>query len=419
MSNIEELTFDLVKQLVEYIIDNWKPKELIKIPYALFKTFEPIFRTFFKTLKGSNQYYFRCNLKPEIKKGEFILKFLLNIAKNFNIELHRLNIQNNIVSTHTIVDLKPLIDIADKIYDVFKLLFKTIVVLVQGGTNILSDIKLGAKAVSFIIKHLLHHEFQNFGHPLDYIYIAADFIDPPIARLDLQIKDADTDEILLGYDPVTNSTTYTSENGFFRGDLESQFALIHLSHFPLNVSVINTHLDSLNAPIYLNQSLSFGMLNLTNSYFVFSYVQSNSSFFSIMNFTGEDGLTFNQLKVSIMEQGYSWVKINITDRSNNLVPDTQLGVFFQDMKLNSTIVELSEGIFNISVALDYINEDLLVIVEKTGYFSNSVDILLGSLEPLEDTSPFIPSFSMLLIFLSLIGISMLLIIIRNKTLQKK
>jgi hypothetical protein len=138
-----------------------------------------------------------------------------------------------------------------------------------------------------------------------------------------------------------------------------------------------------------------------------------------MNFTGEDGLTFNQLKVSIMEQGYSWVKINITDRSNNLVPDTQLGVFFQDMKLNSTIVELSEGIFNISVALDYINEDLLVIVEKTGYFSNSVDILLGSLEPLEDTSPFIPSFSMLLIFLSLIGISMLLIIIRNKTLQKK
>ena len=415
MSNIEELSFDLVKQLVEHIIDNWKPKELIKIPYALFKTFEPIFRTFFKTLQGSNQYYFRCNLKPEIKKGEFILKFLLNIAKNFNVELHRLNIQNNIVSATTIIDLKPLIDIADKIYDIFKLLFKTVVVLVQGGANILSDIKLGAKAVSFIIKHLLHHEFQNFAHPLDYVYIAADFIDPPIARLDLQIKDAETNETLLGYDPISNTPSDVCANGFYRGDLESQFALIHISHFPLNISVINTHLDSIHPLIYLNQSLNFGMLNSTNGYSIFSYVQSNSSFFSIMNYTGEDGLTFNQLKASIMEQGYSWVKINITDNDNNSVQNAQVGVFLRDLKVNATIIELSEGIYNISVALEYTNEDLLIIVEKLGYFSNSVDILLGSVESLEqEPPPSIPGFSLLIFLISFLGISTLLIITRYR-----
>ena len=415
MSNIEDLSFDLVKQLVEHIIDNWKPKELIKIPYALFKTFEPIFRTFFKTVKGSNQYYFRCYLKPEIKKGEFILKFLLNIAKNFNVELHRLNIQKNSITAITIIDLKPLIDIAEKIYDIFKLLFKTMVVLIQGGTNILSDIKLGAKAVSFIIKHLLHHEFQNFGHPLDYIYIAADFIDPPIARLDLQITDAETHEILLGYDPSTNTTSYVSTNGFYRGDLESQFALIHISQLPINVSVINTHLESIHPLIYLNQSLNFGMLNSTDGYSVFSYVQSNNSFFSIINYTGEHGLIFNQLKVSIMEQGYSWVKINISDSNNNAVQNTDVEVFLRDTKLNSTIVELSEGVYNISVAFEYTNEDLLIIVEKLGYFSNSVDILLGSLEPLEEeATPLIPGFSMLILFVSFLGISTLLIILRYR-----
>jgi hypothetical protein len=121
------------------------------------------------------------------------------------------------------------------------------------------------------------------------------------------------------------------------------------------------------------------------------------------------------LNVTVLEQGYSWVQIKITDGNNNLIQDSQIDVFLQDTKISYTNFELSEGVYNISVSFEYINEDLIIVATKTGYFSNSINILLGSLAPLEEQhSSFIPGFSTFIISMCFLGISMFLIIKRYK-----
>ena len=124
-----------------------------------------------------------------------------------------------------------------------------------------------------------------------------------------------------------------------------------------------------------------------------------------MNYSEEDGLSYSQLEVNILEQGYSWVTVNITDNNNNSIQDPFLEVFLQDNKISAIIVKLNNGVYNISVTTDYIDEQLIIVAEKSGYFSDSAIVILGSLQILEQSPPAIPGFVIPLLFLSLISVT--------------
>ena len=391
MSNFEDIGSEMQKDILGFLLDAFT-KENIGISAELFEKFDVIFRFFFDIGIGANQHIIRLELKPEFDVADLLINVILDIASEYNLAVNLLNIQDNSISSTTIFEFKSLVKAADFIYNTIKLAFKGAIVWIQGGANILSDLRLANKIFTYILDYLLHYEAGK-NQWLDVIYAIASSWDPPVARLDLQIRDAETNQLLLGYDPTTDNTSYYCEDGFFAGDLESQFALFDTSLFPVNVSIVNTHLIPSHPSIFLNYSLFFGMTNTTSYSNIFNIVESNQQISTTMDYTVSEGLIYHQLSVELMDQGDLWVEINITDNYGDLVLNPQLKAFYYESPINATITELSEGRYRLVLSSTYSEKEIVVVAEKSRYLSNSVLFILGKLNPLEEPKKQEPSIS--------------------------
>jgi len=393
MSDFSELKSSTFTELFEILVKIFLHQPMLKINYDTFQKFKDTFKIFFKTCVGSNQYITRLKLRPDfLKVGAISLfkSFIMELSNYYNFELTRLKISNNVLSSSVITSFKILTENFDAIYDSIKLATKIANVIVSGGTNPLAFIKLGTKAVTFYLDYQMHYEAGEYGWFVDKLYAACSFIDPPVAKLDLQIRNATTGEILLGYDPITNTTRYFCDFGFFTGDLESQFALIDPAFGPLNISIINSHLDPNQSYVYLNQSVFFGLTNRTEVYHTFSYIRSNQSISTIVNYSAEDGLTFNQIQIEMLDVGNTWTTVKVMDINNNTLDGATLEAYLSDVQIPYTFLQLSEGVYNLTFDSSVSGREILLVANKKGSFSYAITIPFGVWIPIEEPTPAIP-----------------------------
>jgi hypothetical protein len=405
MSNFDDIGIEMQIELFKFLLDAFI-KENIQVSIEMFRRFENILRFFFDIGVGSNQYIIRLKLKPEFDIADLFINIILDIASNYNIAVNLLKIQGNSITSIVICEFKSLVQAANLLYDTIKLVWKGFLVWIQGGSNILSDLKFANKAFTYILDYFFHYEAGR-NQWLDLIYFAASIWDPPAAKLDIQIRNAETNQLLLGYDPSNDNTTYYCENGFFTGDLESQFALFDISSFPLNLSIINTHLNPSYPSTYLNYSLFFGITNSNSYSYIFNYVESDEQISTVIDYTPSGSLTYNQLNVKLINQGDDWVEIEVTDRNGELVSNSQLKTFYQDNPISTTINELTQGRYKITLSSDYKGREIVIVAEKPGSLSNSVFFILGELKPLEEPEieiPPIPGYILPILILIVAGI---------------
>ena len=393
MSDFSELKSSTFTELFEILVKIFLHQPMLKVNYDTFQKFKETFKIFFKTCVGSNQYITRLKLRPDfLKVGAISLfkSFIMELSNYYNFELTRLKISNNVLSSSVITSFKIITENCDAIYDSIKLATKIANVIVSGGTNPLAFIKLGTKAITFYLDYQMHYEAGEYGWFIDKLYAVCSFIDPPVAKLDLQIRNATTGEILLGYDPITNTTRYFCDFGFFTGDLESQFALIDPAFGPLNISIINSHLDPNQSYVYLNQSVFFGLTNRTEVFHTFSYIQSNQSISTIVNYNAGDGLTFNQVQIEMLNVGSTWTTVKVMDINNNTLDGATLEAFLSDVKILYTFQQLSAGVYNLTFDSSVSGREILLVANKKGSFSYAITIPLGVWTPLEEPTPSIP-----------------------------
>ena len=411
MSDIVGYSWDQLKELVGYFVNEYIFNEKIEISRALFEPLENVFKLFYNIADSSSGSKIKLILKPEWGGVELLIGFLSSMTQNYNIQLHLMFVDDDIITTSNILDLRPLVEDIKKITSTLKLIYKFAIALAQGFANPVSNAKLLIKSVTYFFDYFLNYEASKEGILVNLIYFILSAVDPPTARLDIQIRDADTNELLLGYDTDTNTTIYTNENGFFSGDLESQIIFIKPTVFPVNVCVINTHLDSQKPFVYLNQSLIFGVSNHSSYQKMFSYVKSTDQLFTLMNYSPESGLIYNKITVEILEQAETWVKVKILDGNNQVIQNPQIKIFYQDLILNRTISNLGGGIYEITLDSIYSDKHIYIVVEKQGYLSNSSNVILGTWKAEEEViaPPVeIPGYNLFIILVICLGIAVLL-----------
>jgi hypothetical protein len=418
MSDLEDLNLNTLWDLFEFFLKAIMHMEMIKIPYELFEQFKNFFEVFFKTCVGSNQYITRLRLKEEflsVSIKSLMIKIMTEATEYFNLELTLLKVNDIEIQALKSYSLKQLSDTFEILYDTFKLATKVVKVIITGFTNVLAWINLIAKGITYTLDYYFHYEAGKDGTVLDKLYAIADFVDPPVARLDLQIRNAQTNEVLLGYDPLLNETRYACDYGFYIGNLESQFVLIDPSIVPLNICIINTHLDTMQPPIYLNQSLIFGLTNRSDSSYSFSYLQSGDQFSAVINYSVSDGLTYNITKLEMVEISIQWTIVKVMDQNNNSLESTTIKAFFADQQIPIFVNYLGNGLHNLTFPLNYSDTELMITVEKEGYLSNSIYIVLGEWVPLEQPNPSTIPFSLIpILIIAFLSIGVILIKIKIK-----
>ncbi|MFX1501934.1 MAG: hypothetical protein ACFFDH_13300, partial [Promethearchaeota archaeon] len=420
MSDVVGLTWDQLKELIGYFVNEYIFNEKIEISKALFEPLKNVFNLFYNIADSSSGSKIKLIVKPEWGGVELLIGFLSSMAQNYNLQLHLMFIDDDAITTSNILDLKPLVEDIKKTTSTLKLIYKITIAMAQGFANPASDAKLIIKMVTYFFDYFLNYEASKEGILVNLIYFILSAVDPPTARIDIQIRDASTNELLLGHDPDTNTTIYTNENGFFSGDLESQIIFIKPSIFPANVCIINTHLDSQKPFIYLNQSLIFGMTNISSYQKIFSYIKSTDYIYTLIDYSPESGLIYNQLKLKILEQVETSVKIKILDENDQVVQNPQIKVFFGDSNINKTISDLGGGTYEITMDSIYSDKRIYIVVEKQGYFSNSSSLILGTWKAEEQTPPpgfAIPGYILFIMLVSCLGISIILMK-KQKVLKK-
>ena len=149
------------------------------------------------------------------------------------------------------------------------------------------------------------------------------------------------------------------------------------SMFPLNCSVINTHLDSEVDIINLNQSLIIGHLNSSNFTQSFCYMPSNTSFSTIVDYIGNSEITMNQLHIDVIDQDDSGFTVWIYDQNNNEVEGVNFRTFLEDQLISHSVSGHGNGEYHISLNSMYKDQMISITVEKDTYLSNSIFLLYG------------------------------------------
>jgi outer membrane protein assembly factor BamB len=411
MSDFSELKSSTTTELLEILVKIFLHQQMLEVDYDTFQKFKKTFEIFFEICVGSDKLITKLKLKPDFLKESahsLFKSFIMELANYYNFEVTRLMIYNNVISSSVVTSYKKLTEFYDYLYDTIKLGIKIGKFMMTGGLDILLLIKIGTKTVNFVLDYMMHYEAGKYGWLVDQFYAFCDFIDPPVAKLDLQIRNATTGEILLGYDPIANTTRYFCDYGFFTGDLESQFAFIDPSFGPLNISIINSHLDPSQSYVYLNQSVFFGLTNRTEFYHTFSYIRSNQSISTIVNYSTEDGLTFNQIQIEMLDVGNTWTTVKVMDINNNTLDDAILEAFLSDVQIPYTLQQLSVGVYNLTFDSSVSGREILLVANKKGSFSSAITIPFGVWTPLEELTPSIPFHLIPIIYFALLSIIILI-----------
>jgi len=219
---------------------------------------------------------------------------------------------------------------------------------------------------------------------VDMLYIMANFVDPPAARLDLQVRNASSASLLLGYDPGTTSMTYFCNVGFFFGDSYSQCAFMNKSSLPLNLTVKNTPTNLSVPPVYLNQSTTIGLTNSTDMITMFGYVKSGNQVSSILSCNSGQELACNRIQVESLSCSDQSVVLKIHDEVNQVVKDPVITVIDNGTPLVCSIADIGNGTYKISLDPRYKGYEVSINVEKSGYLMGSLVLILDTYSSVEN-----------------------------------
>ncbi|TFF97342.1 MAG: hypothetical protein EU541_08360 [Promethearchaeota archaeon] len=386
--------------------------EITVIDTPIYDKYKDILIKFFSRDQGTNQYKTQLALKDGFKIFDVIYFIAEKVIESYNVEMSLIIIDKGSISSKTFFDMRKGFDKIKFCVDSFKLIYKLCMAALQGGANPLTDLQFASKAFTYYMDYVVHYNLGNNQY-LDFLYQIAEFFDPPTARIDLQIRDLDTNQILLGFNPINNETINYFNQGFLVGNLFSKFLFLNLSLFPVNLTIINTHLNSSEPLIFLNQTLSFGITNSTSTESIFTYLSSNSLFYTILNYSETRGLLYNLLKLKIHEVDENSIKVNITDNNGSYVEDVSFKILYREEEINATILNQEEGIYEIIPSLDFKHKEILILVEKEGYLSSSKSVILTNWAIEGGSNPLnIPSYDLFILIVMYLGVSC--IFLKNK-----
>ncbi|TFG02093.1 MAG: hypothetical protein EU542_05700 [Promethearchaeota archaeon] len=419
MANLPEFTLKSFEELLEFLYKFYAHQNGLVVSESLYKLFKTTFDTFFNPsiFEGLIQ----LSLKPkylDYQIEDLVINVFFEFAKAIEITTHTIDIENNVIQASLGYSLKERWETTEFFYKTLKLILKAIALFfVPGDELLIATILFASKALHYELTYFFDYELGQKGLLADIIYLTTDFIDPPVARLDLQIRDISNNQLLLGHDPLTNTTLNFHQFGFFTGDLESQLIFLNVSMLPVNVCIVNTHLDPGQPLIWLNQSTNIKLINSSMFSNVFSYIQSNHSVSTSLNFSESHGLIYNALRINFQEQGQNWALIEILDYDGQPVFDTSLKLFHNGQHVDSNlynVASLGGNLYNITIDDALMNNELLIVAEKSNYLPNSYPLNLGIWNPYIDSNPSISFFLIPILMVILLSLAFLLIKIRIK-----
>jgi uncharacterized delta-60 repeat protein len=381
--------FVQILSIIKDIFD--KSKASVPASWRWFYEHDAI-KNLFHITRGTNQYQLKL-------KKRLIPSLLQTVADTLSIffsgGIYLLNARPDFPRPLPIFTFQDLVWAMNICLDIVSLVTKIGGIIASGSTALWLYLKAGVsffkfiyelvvdppEIIDYVVEYFLPDLYtwyqENIREALEksmgWMYTIASLMDPLDQRLDIGICDAD-ENILLGYDPITNTTIYNTTWGSYIGDENLQILFLNLTQRPnFNLTIRHTSWGEDLAP--LNYSMTIKQGNITNTYFSVGELLPNTSNTIPVSYI-ENVLILPIFNVTTLSDTKDMMEFLVLDSENLPITLDIVQVFIDDKLVACNYTYVGEGKYRITWIDTLLQDGCIVhfVFTKFGYLQQTKTI---------------------------------------------
>lgn len=326
-------------------------------------------------------------LKSVMISPESIISLILDIVPIFNMELYYLTEFGNAVVALKIFNLYE--TVTRELYQLSTSVIGTclsVVLVLSAGeiTGPLLAIMLSVKVFSLLLDVLV--AFFHIDNPeLNYIRVNLQALDPPEAKVVLQIKNCTNGDLIVGYNSNTGTDNTTSSKAFYFADNDSASLILLRDGGPYNLTTICVRVDeSSTEKVKLPYTLWISDMISNETVATGGYLGVDESVSTIID-TDVDSLLIKHLSI---ESAYSYkrveagtalrIEVDVTYENGTVSDNADVVVetiYGMEYALNEGYGKYSY-VLNTSLALGTLPIRFYTISNPVGYLGGQLNMLI-------------------------------------------